>query len=165
MMQKAYKTLLLTLLAIFALGEPGRAGATAIIDQSGTRIMVEKPFKRIISLYAAHTENLFSLGLDREIIGVSRDEAFPPQTLAKPAFSYHDDVEKFIAAQPDLVLVRPMISLGYPGFVKALQKVGITVVSLQPRTIEDVYTYWKALGTLTGRKDRAAARLNTTGSA
>ena len=159
MMQKTYKVLLLTLLAISAFRGAAKAQPTMITDQSGTRIVVEKPFKRIICLYAAHTENLFSLGLDREIIGVSRDEAFPPQTLAKPAFSYHDDVEKFIAAQPDLVLVRPMISQGYPNFVNALQKVGIVVVSLQPRTIEEVYTYWKDLGILTGREARSATMI------
>jgi iron complex transport system substrate-binding protein len=158
-MHKAYKVLLLALLAVFAFGGPSEAATNAITDQSGARVVVEKPFKRIISLYAAHTENLFSLGLDKEIIGVSPDEAFPPKTLTKPVFSYHDDVEKFIAAQPDLVLLRPMITLGYPNFVKALQEAGITVVSLQPRTIEDVHAYWRDLGTLTGREAQAEAMI------
>ncbi|MDR3557536.1 MAG: ABC transporter substrate-binding protein [Syntrophobacteraceae bacterium] len=156
-MQKAYKVLLFAVFALLAFGGSSKAGTNVITDQSGARIVVEKPFKRIISLYGAHTENLFSLGLDKEIIGVSPDEAFPPQTMHKPVFSYHDDVEKFIAAKPDLVLVRPMITLGYPNFVKALQDAGITVVSLQPTTIEDVYAYWKDLGILTGREPRAEA--------
>ena len=83
---------------------------------------MSKTAYRVLTAWAAEkftAEMIAEEGLDREIIGVSRDEAFPPQTLAKPAFSYHDDVEKFIASQPDLVLVRPMISLGYPDFVKA----------------------------------------------
>lgn len=158
-MQKAYLVLLIAVLSVFVPGGPYRAAADVITDPSGNRITVEKPFKRIISLYAAHTENLFSLGLDKEIIGVSADEAFPPRTLTKPVFSYHDDVEKFIACQPDLVLVRPMISHGYPDFVSALQKAGITVVSLQPRTIDDVYAYWRSLGILTGREARAEAMI------
>jgi iron complex transport system substrate-binding protein len=127
-----------------------------VIDQSGRRIVVDKPYKRIISLYGAHTENLFSLGLDKEIIGVSRHENFPARALTKPVFSYHDDPEKFLVARPDLVFVRPMIDRGYPQFVTRLEKSGITVVSFQPATISEMYEYWKILGVLTGRQAQAS---------
>jgi iron complex transport system substrate-binding protein len=63
-----------------------------VIDQAGREIPVREPFKRIISLYGAHTENLFALGLDREIIGVSGNDTYPPETLRKPMFSYHDGI-------------------------------------------------------------------------
>ena len=128
----------------------------AVIDQSGRTIAVDKPYERIISLYGAHTENLFSLGLDKEIIGVSRHENFPERALAKPVFSYHDDPEKFLAARPDLVFVRPMIDRGYPQFVARLEKSGIAVVSLQPATVSEMYEYWKILGVLTGRQTQAS---------
>ena len=133
----------------------GAAKSCVIVDRSGNRIMIKKPFKRIISLYGAHTENLFSLGLDKEVIGVSRHEAFPPLALTKPAFSYHDDAEKFLAARPDLVLIRPMIARGYGNLVRKLEQAGITVVSLQPTTIGEVYAYWRDLGKLTGRERQA----------
>ena len=126
-----------------------------IIDQAGRKIVTRDPQRRIISLYGAHTENLFDLGLDAEIIGVSRHEDYPPRALEKPVFSYHDDPEKFLAAHPDLVLIRPMIDRGYPQFVTRLEKSGITVVSLQPGTVDEMYTYWRILGALTGRQDRA----------
>lgn len=134
---------------------PAWAGTNVLVDLSGNKIVVKKPFKRIISLYGAHTENLFSLGLDKEIIGVSKNEVYPPQAMTKPVFSYHDDAEKFIAARPDLVLIRPMIANAYHDFVVKLQMAGITVVSLQPRGIKDIYTYWRDLGLLTGRSRRA----------
>jgi iron complex transport system substrate-binding protein len=126
-----------------------------VIDQVGRKIVINDPYHRIISLYGAHTENLFELGLDRAIIGVSRHEDYPLQALKKPVFSYHDDPEKFLVAHPDLVLIRPMIDRGYPQFVARLEKSGITVVSLQPGTIDEMYTYWQILGVLTGRQDRA----------
>lgn len=127
-----------------------------IIDEAGREIRVDQPHQRIISLYGAHTENLFELGLDREIIGVSRHEDYPSQALKKPAFSYHDDPEKFLAARPDLVLIRPMIDRGYPQLITRLEKSGITVVSLQPGTVDEMYAYWRILGALTGRTDRAS---------
>ncbi len=43
-------------------------GPNMIVDQAGRILTIDKPFKRIISLYGAHTENLFNLGLDNEII-------------------------------------------------------------------------------------------------
>jgi iron complex transport system substrate-binding protein len=134
--------------------------SNAVIDQSGRRIVVDEPYKRIISLYGAHTENLFSLGLDKEIIGVSRHESYPARALTKPVFSYHDDPEKFLAARPDLVFVRPMIDRGYPQFVTRLEKSGIAVVSLQPATVSEMYTYWKILGVLTGRQTQASAMIS-----
>ena len=129
--------------------------AKNFIDRSGNEIVVQTPFKRIISLYGAHSENLFSLGLDKEIIGVSKNEAYPPGARKKPVFNYHDDAEKFIAARPDLVLIRPMIARGYANLVLKLQRAGIRVVSFQPRTIDEIYSYWKKLGMLTGKKSRA----------
>lgn len=126
-----------------------------IIDQASRRIDVRKPYERIISLYGAHTENLFSLGLDAQIIGVSPNEAYPPKVRSKPVFSYHDDPERFMAAKPDLVLIRPMIDRGYPQLVQRLEKSAITVVSLQPGTIDEMYAYWEILGILTGKRDRA----------
>ena len=126
-----------------------------IIDQGGRTLQIVKPFQRIISLYGAHTENLFSLGLGQEIIGVSPHEVYPPQALQKPVYSYHDDSEKILAARPDLVLIRPMIDRGYPQLVRRLEKSGITVVSLQPGNIDELYNYWEILGVLTGRQQRA----------
>jgi iron complex transport system substrate-binding protein len=128
-----------------------------VIDQAGRRIRVAKPFEHIISLYGAHTENLFALGAGHLVIGVSPHEDFPPEARQKPVFSYHDDPEKFLAARPDLVLVRPMIDRGYPQFVQRLEKSGIAVVSLQPGTVEEMLTYWEILGLLAGRRDQAIA--------
>jgi iron complex transport system substrate-binding protein len=130
-------------------------GKNMIVDQAGRILTVDHSFKRIISLYGAHTENLFNLGLDNEIIGVSRHETYPPQALKKPVFSYREDPEKFLAARPDLVIIRPMIDRGYPQFVSRLEKNGITVISLQPQNVEVMFVYWQILGLLSGRQQRA----------
>ncbi|MCF8026502.1 MAG: ABC transporter substrate-binding protein [Desulfobacteraceae bacterium] len=124
-------------------------------DCAGRKISPEKRFSRIISLYGAHTENLFTLGLEDEIIGVGRHPDYPPKARAKPGFSPHDGPEKFLAARPDLVLVRPMIDRGYEPLMDRLENFGITVVSLQPGNVEEMKTYWKILGRLTGRKQAA----------
>jgi iron complex transport system substrate-binding protein len=126
-------------------------------DQGGRTIVFERPFQRIISLYGAHTENLNSLGLDREIIGVSQGDTHDPQFSTKQWFSAHDGPEKFIGTKPDLVLIRPMNERISPGLFRQLEQSGITVVSLQPSDVTEMYDYWLTLGTLTGKTGEAKA--------
>jgi iron complex transport system substrate-binding protein len=142
-------------------GQMANAQATAIVDQDGTTIPVDQPYKKIISLYPAHSENLFSLGLENAIIGVSKNDEFPEAAKAKPRFDYRDDPEKIIAAQPDLVVVRPMISRSVPDLVGKLKLADIQVVSLQPNTLEETFAYWQTLGRLTGREQAAKEMIAT----
>ena len=158
-MTKHLLTLLIVLVAWTA--ATAAAGTTAprpearLTDQAGRTLTVARPFDRIISLYGAHTENLFALGADAALIGVARHDDYPPEVRQKPVFSYHDGLERFLAANPDLVLIRPMIDRGYAPLVQGLEKRGVTVLSLQPATVEEMYAYWRALGLLTGRQARA----------
>lgn len=115
------------------------------------------PYSRIISLYSAHTENLVSMGAAEKLIGISTSDDYPPEILVKPRFSYRQDAEKFIAARPDLVLVRPMIERSYPQLLEKLRQAGISVVSLQPTSIDAIYTYWQELGRLSGQEAESLA--------
>lgn len=132
-------------------------GKTGIVDSAARKIIVKTPFKRVISLYAAHTENVYSLGGEDQLVGVSRSSRYPAPAATKKRFSQRDGAEKFLAARPDLVLIRPMIDRAYPGLVRQLEKYGITVVSLQPVTIDEMYQYWKVLGRLLGKESTADA--------
>ncbi|MCK5541467.1 MAG: ABC transporter substrate-binding protein [Desulfobacterales bacterium] len=133
----------------------GYAFAETIVDNAGRSINFSKPFQKIISLYGAHTENLFYLGAENQIIGVSINDTFPKKIKEKPKFSYHDDAEKFIAAGPDLIIIRPMIDKGYYKLFNTLEKLGIVVVSLQPSNTEEIYEYWLKLGLITGKNQQA----------
>jgi len=126
-----------------------------LVDQKGRHVAIDKPFKRIISLYGAHTENLFYLGLDQEIIGVTQSDKYPEKALTKKIFSQRDDPEKYLVEAPDLVLIRPMLDRGYARLFDRLEKSGIVVLSLQPKNIEEMFKYWEVLGVLSGRKKEA----------
>lgn len=144
------RIVLLIILIILACGPRARAADNP----------AEKTCSRIISLYSAHTENLVSLGAGEQLIGISIPDDYPREILHKPRFSYRGDPEKFIAARPDLVLVRPMIERSYPQLLAKLRQAGIEVVSLQPASIEGIFDYWQALGRLTG-KSEAAGHMST----
>ena len=126
--------------------------AFSLTDSDSRTITFKKPFSRIISLYTAHTENLHALGLDTQVIAVSRGTNLYPTV---PRLSFRDDAERFLSLRPDLVLIRPMLSRSHPQIIKKLQQSGVTVVSLQPVTINGMFDYWKELGLLTGRNTQA----------
>lgn len=126
-----------------------------IRDCAGRLIDIEKPFERIISLYPAHTENLFYLGVEKSVKGVSRSDDYPIGVATLPRFSPQDGPEKFLGIRPDLVLVRPMIDHGYASLVRRLEQLGIVVVSLQPADVEEMFVYWRILGRLSGREEQA----------
>jgi iron complex transport system substrate-binding protein len=138
---------------------PQKAMAATITDSSGQQVSFTRPFSRIISLYSAHSENVAALGAADKLIGIGREEDFPPEILDKDTFSYREDAEKFLANAPDLVLIRPMIERSYPELFNKLRRSGITVVSLQPTTVEEIFTYWRHLGLLVGRPEAAEAMI------
>ncbi len=153
--------LVFALLAGFSPHASAGAAPATFQDSEGKTVTVTRPFTRIISLYPAHTENLISLGLGPEIIGIEGADSDLPQLRDKKHFSYHEDPEKIIGARPDLVLVRPMIERSAPQLMATLRQAGITVVSLQPNTVEEIFDYWRALGLLTGRTRQAEEMVAT----
>lgn len=157
---KKFLIFILALLLVFTFGctkteeasKTIKDGDIQIVDDTGKTVVLGTTAKRIISLYSAHTENLFALGLDDEIIGVGKSEAYPPRAMEKDVFDYESDPEKVIAANPDLVLIRPFINSKAPKFVEAIEKAGIPVVSLYPESFEQFDGYMRTLSKLTGKE-------------
>lgn len=150
-----YKLYTLLFTAIFLLAFRGNVTAVTITDDDGFKVTFDKPFSRIISLYPAHTENLFYLGAESQLIGVGKNDNYPASISELDRYSYHDNTEKFLAAAPDLILIRPMISRSQPELMKKLRTSGITIVSLQPTSIDQMFDYWRKLGLLTGKEDES----------
>ncbi len=156
--------LVLLLLAAAGCGKADKKEAASnnaairVTDDAGKTIALAKPAKRIISLYAAHTENLVALGLDKEIIGVSRTET-AAAVKNRPVFDYRADPEKILAAEPDLVLVRPFVRRAHPEFVRAMENAGVVVASFYPDTFAEFDGYIERLAALTGREQAAKEKL------
>ncbi len=151
-------TVYIALFMSLLLAAPASAASateTTITDSVGRIVAVHKPFTRIISLYGAHTENLCSLGREDAIIGISRSDHYPASITNRPRFNARDGIERFLAAKPDLVLIRPMHWRAYSALWQALQRSGITIAVLQPSDMKSIYDYWKMLGTLTGSEVQA----------
>jgi len=134
--------------------------AITVTDSENRTLVFPQPFQRIISLYPAHTTNLLALGLEQEIIACGPSDNQLPDL---PRVQFQDDPERLLALKPDLVLIRPMISRGYPNLVRTLEKNNVRVVSLQPTEMAELFTYWETLGKLTGREAQAKTMVETFG--
>ena len=137
------------LLCLFAAGP---AAGRSVLDKDGRAIQADKPFTRIISLYAAHTRNLIDMGAGKQIVAVGRSDKQLPDL---PKLSFRDDPERLLALQPDLVLIRPMLSRAYPKMVERLVQSGVAVASLQPTSVDEMFSYWEKLGILSGHEPEA----------
>lgn len=137
----------------------GEAVAIQFTDDDGREVRLDAPCSRIISLYSAHTENLYEIGAGDKLIGVYTGSIYPPEAALLPAFDYKGDPEQIIAAEPDLVLIRPFIARNAPDYIAQIERAGIPVVSLYPDSYDKFSDYIGKLTALTGTQETAQRRL------
>ena len=118
---------------------------------------------KIISLYAADTEILLRLGARDDLVGISRQETYDgPETIGwerPPTFSIHDDVEKFLAAAPDVILLRPQHLATKPALFETLERFGVKLWTRQVTKASELYDFWRDLGAMAGREAEAEAMI------
>ncbi len=111
--------------------------------------------QRIVSLSATHTEMLWAIGAEDQIVGTDLTSNFPPpaeETAKVDAFNF--DVEEVAALDPDLVV----LAFDFAGEVAALEAVQIPTLLLPPpATLEESYDQLRELGGAVGRSAEAAA--------
>lgn len=129
------------------------------VDDMGNKFVIDKPYTKIVSLYSAHTENLYTIGAGDQLIGAHKTSIYPPEAAFLPRYDYKGDPEKLIAAQPDLVLSRPFVNRNYPEYIEALEKAGLNVVSLYPASNTCFEKYVTILGMLTGKEKEVKKEL------
>ena len=77
------------------------------IDQLGRKVSFDFPPKRIISLVPSQTELLFYLGLEKEVIGITKFCIHPKEQFRKKVKiggTKNLNFEKIAALQPDLII-------------------------------------------------------------
>ncbi len=134
-------------------------GEKSFIDSTGREVVVASPYQKVVTLYSAHTENAYVIGAGDQLIGVGTTSIYPPEAAFLPKYDYRSDPEPLIAAEPDLVLIRPFIHRNYSDFVRAIEKAGIEVISLYPEDSDSFEPYVQSLGILFGKTEEVAYEL------
>lgn len=111
---------------------------------------------RVVSLYAAHTENIVALGAGGLLAGVSRHDS--PELLPKlPRIPPNAGAEVILALRPDLVLTRSFSVSQNPNMYKVLREAGVRVAVLDPPAWDDFPDYLGRLARLLSVDSREAA--------
>jgi iron complex transport system substrate-binding protein len=121
-----------------------------ITDDVGRQVTVARKPERIISLAPSNTEILFALGLGDRVVGVTKYADYPEEAKSKPKIGGFSTVnlELVVAATPDLILAT---GLHAKKVVPELESKGLTVVVLNPSTMDDVLENISLVGRLTGQ--------------
>lgn len=138
-----------------AAADPG-ARTVTVIDDFGESVTIRGTPQRIVSLAPSNTEILYALDLGDRIVGVTDYCDYPGEAGDKPKVGGYSTInlEKVIAAKPDLVLA----TLGNTeDAINRLRSMGMTVLSLNPQTVEDVLQDIELVGAVTGQEEQASA--------
>ena len=112
------------------------------------------PPQRIVSANPIFTDILYSLGAEKEIVGVTKYCKKPPQAQNKPKVGdMFLNYETVLKLKPNLVIVMPA---GSGENVKKLKSLRLNVLSLRCDTIEDFKNCTLKIGKAIGRGKKAS---------
>ncbi|MDA0821230.1 MAG: cobalamin-binding protein [Proteobacteria bacterium] len=129
----------------------------SVIDDRGTRITLNAPAQRIVSLAPHLTELLFAAGAGSQIVGVVEHSDYPPAAsrIAQVGASKSVSHEALIALKPDLVLA--WHSGNGAHLISRLRELGLTVYANEPKKLPDVARSLRDFGLLSGHAARGDA--------
>lgn len=119
------------------------------------QVKIKSPINKIVSMAPNVTEMLFTIGLDKEIVGVTRFCDYPEAAKDKPKIGgyYDPNIEAILSLSPDLIVATPD---GYSRErVEKLEQAGIPVFIVNPQNIDDVLESMLAIGKITGKSEYA----------
>lgn len=106
--------------------------------------------QRIVSLAPSHTEILYALGAGERVVGVTRYCDWPPEARAKAVdvggwLDVHD--RRIHDLKPDLIVTSTMLQ---NEIVARLEADGLPVLSVDPKTMDEVMTSIVVVGQAVG---------------
>jgi len=130
-----------------------------VMDQAGRLVKVSEMPEKIISLAPSNTEILYALGLEDKLVGVTEYCDYPEIAKQKPQIGGFStvDIEKVVDIEPDLILAT---NIHKDEIIPQLERLGLTVAVLNPRTVDEVLEAINLVGQLTGKAEEAS-RLTT----
>lgn len=145
---------------------PSSPTQVTAVDVIGREVLIEEPPNRIVSMAPSVTEILFALGVGDKVVGVTEACNYPPEAkeIEKIREAFGDyNVEKIVELDPDLVVMDRYLDLGAsPGsWLSKLEEVGLVVVVVYPKTLEDVFSNIELVGQATWAQENATNLVST----
>jgi iron complex transport system substrate-binding protein len=136
------------------------AGPITLTDDSGATVTLKQPAARIVSLAPANTETAFAVGAGAKMVAGTSYDNYPAaaKNLPKIGDFSNPSVEKIASFNPDLVLAAGGIQAALRS---KLEKLGMQVYVVDPRTYDGVMNDIANLGKLAGTTAQAQQVVDT----
>jgi ABC-type Fe3+-hydroxamate transport system substrate-binding protein len=130
-------------------------------DQLSRPISLSQPPKRIISLVPSQTEYLWDLGLQQEIVGITKFCIHPDEmyrTVERVGGTKQLDIAKIQALQPDLIIGNK--EENEKSQIEALENIAPVYMS-DVNTLDDAYAMMFDLAKLCGKEEKGRKLINS----
>jgi iron complex transport system substrate-binding protein len=155
-----YRLISLMLFALLSFMPPALQALQAleVEDDSGNRLTLKAPARRIVSLAPHVTEQLFAIGAGERIVGAVDYSDYPEAAKQLPRVGGYSrlDLEQILALKPDLIV--GWQSGNNSQQLEHLEALGLSVYRSEPRRLEDIASGMERLGILTGSEATATAQ-------
>lgn len=124
-----------------------------VTDFLGREVTIEKEPQRIVSLAPSTTELIYALGAGNKVVGVTDFDNYPPEVkdIPKVGGFKGPNVEAITAQKPDIIFAS---TLSGKEQMESLEKMGIPVVMLEAKSIDQIYQSIKIIGQITGTEKK-----------
>ncbi len=131
-----------------------------LTDDAGNQVILATDPQRIVSLAPSNTEIVCAVGACDALVGVTDFDDYPPQIadVEDVVVGAQVDVEKVVAAEPDLVLAAGN-GLTPDDVIAQMEDLGLTVMVLYPETIDEIYADIQLVGEAVDESERATAEV------
>lgn len=127
-----------------------------LTDDAGREVVLEAPPERIVSLAPSNTEIVCALDACDRLVGVTDFDDYPPKVaeVEDVVISAAVDVERVVAAEPDLVLAAGN-ELTPSSVIEQLEDLDLSILVLYPETLDEVYADIELVGAVLDRGEAA----------
>jgi len=148
-------------LGLSMVGTTNASFPITVTDDLGRSITITSPPERIVCIAPSTTEIVYALGLGDRVVGVDRHSDYPSEAVSKQYISdiYTPNPEEVAALSPDLVVMHSFYGPGDPN-VEAIENLGINVIALKPRSLNEILNDIKLVGIATGKLEEAEALIS-----
>jgi iron complex transport system substrate-binding protein len=161
----ARRILLTLLFALAACAAPASAPTSSpqpipltLTDDAGRAVEIPAQTARIVSLAPSNTEIVCALHACDRVVGVTDFDDYPAEVAdrEKVVVGAQVDVEKVVAAHPDLILAAGNELTPTP-VIEQLTRLGYPVLTLYPQSLDEVYGDIALVGHAIDETDAATA--------
>ena len=116
--------------------------------------------QRVVSLVPSITENIYTLGAQEQLVGVTSWCTYPPEAQEKTVVgdAFNLNLEVLLALEPDLIIGDENLVQRH---LQSLQELGLAVFAIAPNTYDEVAESLVELGEVLGRREAGVLAAET----